>query len=48
MRRFEVMDSGRRRRWTDAEKLKIVHERLSRLRLASRQRDSMGYRDSYC
>jgi transposase len=33
--RLEVVDSGRRRRWTEAEKLKIVHESLSRPRLAS-------------
>jgi transposase len=35
VRRLEVVDSGRRRRWTEAEKLKIVHESLSRPRLAS-------------
>jgi transposase len=35
VQRLEVVDSGRRRRWTEAEKLKIVHESLSRPRLAS-------------
>jgi transposase len=29
VRRLEVVDSGRRRRWTEAEKLKIVQESLS-------------------
>jgi transposase len=33
--RLEVVDSGRRRRWTDAEKLKIVQESLSGPRVAS-------------
>lgn len=35
MRRLEVVDSGRRRRWTEAEKLKVVHESLSGPRLTS-------------
>lgn len=30
-----VTDSGRRRRWTDAEKLRIVEESLSRPRIAA-------------
>ena len=33
--RLEVVDSGRRRRWTEAEKLKIVQESLSGPRVAS-------------
>jgi transposase len=33
--RLEVVDSGRRRRWTEAEKLKIVHESLSGPRLTA-------------
>lgn len=35
VQRLEVVDCGRRRRWTEAEKLKVVHERLSRPRLVS-------------
>ena len=35
VRRLEVVDSGRRRRWTEAEKLKIVQESLSGPRVAS-------------
>jgi transposase len=35
VRRLEVIDSGRRRRWTEAEKLKIVRESLSGPRLTS-------------
>ncbi|WP_283805576.1 hypothetical protein [Bradyrhizobium tropiciagri] len=30
--RFEVVEAGRRRRWTDDEKLKIVPESLQTLR----------------
>ncbi len=33
--RLEVVDTGRRRRWSDAEKLRIVEESLSGARLAS-------------
>jgi transposase len=33
--RLEVVDTGRRRRWTDAEKLRIVEESFSAPRLAS-------------
>ncbi len=33
--RLEVVDTGRRRRWTDAEKLRIVEESFSGPRLAS-------------
>jgi transposase len=35
VRRLEVVETGRRRRWTDSEKLRIVQESLSRPRLAS-------------
>ena len=33
--RLEVVDTGRRRRWSDAEKLRIVEESFSGPRLAS-------------
>ena len=33
--RLEVVDTGRRRRWSDREKLRIVEESLSAPRLAS-------------
>jgi transposase len=33
--RLEVVDTGRRRRWTDAEKLRILEESFSRPRNAS-------------
>jgi transposase len=33
--RLEVVDTGRRRRWSEAEKLRIVEESLSGARLAS-------------
>ena len=33
--RLEVVDTGRRRRWSEAEKLRIVEESLSGPRLAS-------------
>lgn len=33
--RLEVVDTGRRRRWTEAEKLRIVEESFSRPRYAS-------------
>jgi transposase len=33
--RLEIVDTGRRRRWSDREKLRIVEERLSGPRLAS-------------
>jgi len=33
--RLEVIDTGRRRRWTEAEKLRIVEESFSRPRHAS-------------
>ena len=33
--RLEVVDTGRRRRWSDAEKLRIVEESFSRPRYAS-------------
>ena len=33
--RLEVVDTGRRRRWTDEEKLRIVEESFSAPRLAS-------------
>ena len=33
--RLEVVDSGRRRRWSEAEKLRIVEESFSRPRYAS-------------
>jgi len=33
--RLEVVDTGRRRRWTEAEKLRIVQESLSGPRLTS-------------
>jgi len=35
VRRLEVVESGRRRRWTEAEKLKIVRESLSGPRLTA-------------
>lgn len=35
VRRLEVVDSGRRRRWAESEKLKIVHESLSGPRLTA-------------
>src|SRR5262245_56805315 len=35
VRRLEVVESGRRRRWTESEKLKIVHESLSGPRLTA-------------
>jgi transposase len=35
VRRLEVVDSGRRRRWTESEKLKIVQESLSGPRLTA-------------
>ena len=35
VQRLEVIDTGRRRRWVDSEKLRIVHESLSGPRLAS-------------
>src|SRR5258706_10699486 len=33
--RLEIVDTGRRRRWSDAEKLRIVEESFSGPRLAS-------------
>jgi transposase len=33
--RLEVVDTGRRRRWTDAEKLRIIEESFAAPRLAS-------------
>lgn len=33
--RLEIVDTGRRRRWSDAEKLRIVEESFSAPRLAS-------------
>ncbi len=35
VRRLEVVESGRRRRWTESEKLKIVHESLAGPRLTA-------------
>jgi transposase len=35
VRRLEVVDSGRRRRWSESEKLKIVHESLAGPRLTA-------------
>jgi transposase len=35
VRRLEVVDSGRRRRWTDSAKLKIVQESLAGPRLTA-------------
>jgi transposase len=35
VRRLDVVDTGRRRRWSDAEKLRIVEESFSGPRLAS-------------
>jgi transposase len=35
VRRLEVVDSGRRRRWSESEKLKIVRESLSGPRLTA-------------
>ncbi|MGD9894936.1 MAG: transposase [Dehalococcoidia bacterium] len=35
VRRLEVVDTGRRRRWTEDEKLRIVQESLSEPRLTS-------------
>ena len=35
VQRLEVVDSGRRRRWTEAEKLKIVRESLAGPRLTA-------------
>jgi transposase len=35
VRRLEVVDSGRRRRWSEAQKLKIVHESLAGPRLTA-------------
>jgi len=35
VRRLEVVDTGRRRRWTDSEKLRIVNESLCGPRLGS-------------
>jgi transposase len=35
VRRLEVVDTGRRRRWTEAEKFRIVQESLSEPRLTS-------------
>jgi transposase len=35
VRRLEVVDSGRRRRWSEAQKLKIVQESLSGPRLTA-------------
>ncbi|MGH8738804.1 MAG: IS66-like element accessory protein TnpA [Burkholderiales bacterium] len=35
IRRLEVVNMGRRRRWTDSEKLRIVHESLSGPRLGA-------------
>jgi transposase len=35
VRRLDVVDSGRRRRWNESEKLKIVHESLAGPRLAA-------------
>lgn len=35
VRRLEVVDSGRRRRWSEAEKLRIVQESFSGSRLTS-------------
>jgi transposase len=35
VRRLEVVESGRRRRWTEAEKLKIVQESLAGSRVTS-------------
>jgi transposase len=35
VRRLEVVETGRRRRWTDSQKLRIVQESLSRPRLTA-------------
>ena len=35
VRRLEVVETGRRRRWTDSEKLRIMQESLSRPRLTA-------------
>lgn len=40
--RLEVVDTGRRRRWTDAQKLRIVEESFSAPRLASAVARSHG------
>jgi len=37
--RLEIVDTGRRRRWTDEEKLRIVEESFSAPRLASATRE---------
>jgi transposase len=41
--RLEVVDTGRRRRWSEDEKLKIVLESRRRGR-SRRRRDNMTYR----
>jgi hypothetical protein len=35
VRRLDVLESGRRRRWTESEKQKIVHESLAGRRLTA-------------
>lgn len=46
--RFEVVETGRRRRWTDDEKLKIVLESLQRRAPFHRQHDDTASRARSC
>lgn len=43
LNRLEVVDTGRRRRWSDEEKARIVLESLSEPRLVRRQRGDTAY-----
>lgn len=46
--RLEVVDTGRRRRWSEDEKLKIVLESLQAPRQSRRQRGGMAFRAHCC
>jgi transposase len=45
--RLEVVETGRRRRWSDDEKLRIVVETCGRREQYLRQRDATAYRAHY-
>jgi transposase-like protein len=42
--RLEVVETGRRRRWSDDEKLRMVLESLRRRVRSHRQQDAMAFR----
>ena len=43
LERLEVVETGRRRRWSDDEKLRIVTESFEAPRVYRRQQDAMAY-----